>query len=82
MHDHETALYHYGIDHTECNVHILRYLRKNTEDTGNKWSVQMASLLCEMHQARKDWMKRGMKEFPDETISGYEQRYKDIILSG
>ena len=82
MHDHETALYHYGTDHAECNVHILRYLRKNTEDTGNKWSVKMASLLCEMNQARKDLMKQGIKEFPDETITGYEQRYKDIILSG
>ena len=54
VHDHETALYHYGTDHAECNVHILRYLRKNTEDTGNKWSGKMAALLCEMNNARKE----------------------------
>ena len=42
----------------------------------------MASLFCEMNQARKDLIKQGIKEFPDETITGYEQRYKDIILSG
>lgn len=82
VHDHETALYHYGTDHAECNVHILRYLRKNTEDTGNQWSVKMASLFCEMNQARKDLIKQGIKEFSDETITGYEQRYEDIILSG
>ena len=35
---HETALYHFGTDHAECNVHIIRYLRKNTEETGNRWS--------------------------------------------
>ena len=33
-HDHENALYHFGTDHAECNVHIIRYLRKNTEETG------------------------------------------------
>lgn len=41
VHDHETALYHFGTDHGECNVHIIRYLRKNTEETGHGWSVQM-----------------------------------------
>lgn len=35
LHDHETALYHFGTDHAECNVHIIRYLRKNTEETEN-----------------------------------------------
>lgn len=35
LHDHETALYHFGTGHAECNVHIIRYLRKNTEETGN-----------------------------------------------
>lgn len=28
LHDHETALYHFGTEHAECNVHIIRYLRK------------------------------------------------------
>ena len=82
VHDHETALYHYGTDHAECNVHILRYLRKNTEDTGNKWSGKMASLLCEMNQTRKELMNQGIKEFPEETINEYEQRYDATILEG
>ncbi len=28
IHDHETALYHFGTNRAECNVHIIRYLRK------------------------------------------------------
>ena len=28
LHDHETAMYHFGTDHAECNVHVIRYLRK------------------------------------------------------
>lgn len=35
-HDHETALYHFGLGHAECNVHLERYLLKNTEETGNR----------------------------------------------
>lgn len=53
LHDHETALYHFGTEHAECNVHIIRYLRKNTEETGNAWSDEMISLLCEMNRNRK-----------------------------
>ena len=32
VHDHETALYHFGTEHGECNVHLIRYLRKNSGD--------------------------------------------------
>ena len=39
LHDHETALYHFGTGHAECNVHIIRYLHKNTEETGNTLSL-------------------------------------------
>jgi len=49
LHDHETALYHFGTGHAECNVHIIRYLRKNTEETGNTWSKKMVTLLCGMN---------------------------------
>ncbi len=40
-HDHETALYHFGLGHGECNVHLGRYLRKNAEETTNIWSRNM-----------------------------------------
>ena len=56
LHDHETALYHFGTDHAECNVHIIRYLRKNTEESGNAWSDKMITLLCEMNRIRKGYM--------------------------
>ena len=59
VHDHETALYHFGTGHAECNVHIIRYLKKATEDTGNIWPSEMASLLCEMNRARKGLIEQG-----------------------
>lgn len=82
VHDHETALYHFGTDHGECNVHIIRYLRKNTEETGHKWSVGMKALLCEMNRERKKRMDVGEKSFPEEILCDYEKKYMDFIASG
>ena len=82
VHDHETALYHFGTDHAECNVHIIRYLQKNTEDTGHKWSGEMISLLCEMNQKRKQFIQQGLKEFSKDIISDYEKKYFGLLAVG
>lgn len=82
LHDHETALYHFGTDHAECNVHIIRYLRKNTEETGNAWSDGMISLLCEMNHIRKEYTAQGNCEFSDETLADYEARYFSLLKKG
>ena len=82
VHDHETALYHFGTGHAECNVHLLRYLRKNTEDTGNKWSSEMISLLCRMNKARKSAMEQWETSFPAEETNNYEQQYHSLISKG
>jgi len=82
VHDHETALYHFGTKHGECNVHVIRYLKKNTEDTGNRWSCKMASFLCAMNKARKDARKKGVASFSEEALVRYESRYAEIISEG
>lgn len=82
LHDHETALYHFGTDHAECNVHIIRYLRKNTEETGNRWSDDMISLLCEMNRSRKECMAEGKAALPVEMIADYEGRYFSLLKKG
>lgn len=82
VHDHETALYHFGTDHAECNVHLIRYLRKNTEETGHPWSGEMLSLLCEMNQAKKRCLEQGKTAMPEEEKSRYEQQYHELIKRG
>lgn len=82
MHDHETAIYHFGQGHAECNVHILRYLRKNTEDTGNKWSDKMIDKLTEMNEARKAVIAAGKESFSADDIQKYEDSYTQIIKEG
>ena len=72
------GLYHFGTDHAECNVHIIRYLRKNTEDTKNRWSGEMISLLCEMNKSRKEFMAQGHEAMPAGRITDYEEKYFSI----
>ena len=82
IHDHETALYHFGTDHGECNVHLLRYLKKNSEETGNRWSVEMAALLGEMDRERKRLQELGESAFSEEALIGYEREYTELLKKG
>lgn len=82
LHDHETALYHFGTEHAECNVHIIRYLRKNTEESKNTWSNDMIKLLCEMNEKRKELLKQGVCVMPVETITEYEGKYFLLLKKG
>ncbi len=82
VHDHETALYHFGTGHAECNVHLLRYLRKNSEDTKNTWSDKMKTLLCEMNEARKEEKSNNITAFLEDTIEKYESRYNELLIEG
>lgn len=81
-HDHETALYHFGTGHAECNVHLCRYLRKNTEETGNSWSRNLISFLLGMNRARKAKKANGEAGFSEEAVQRYEARYDAIIEQG
>lgn len=81
-HDHETALYHFGSGHGECNVHVCRYLRKNTEETGNRWSRDLASFLTGMEHARKKRRSEGESRFSPEELHRYEARYDAIVEQG
>lgn len=80
-HDHETALYHYGKGHGECNVHLLRYLKKNTEEAGTEWASGMSAFLCGINDRRKKHISEGTF-FTDEEISKYEKRYDEILADG
>ena len=82
VHDHETALYHFGRGHGECNVHLERYLKKNTEETGNSWSRHMSGFLYGMNRGRKEAESRRETEFSAAQLSRYEARYDEILQEG
>ena len=79
VHDHETALYHFGTGHAECNAHILRYLRKNTEEAQNIWSEEMASLLVEMNNHKKSLFQCHAGGFSQEELNRYYARYDELL---
>lgn len=81
-HDHETAIYHFRTGHGECNVHMKRYLLKNTEETENLWSRQMGSFLNGMNQDRKELKLAGESGFTKEQPGRYAARYDEIIARG
>lgn len=81
IHDHETAMYNFGTGHGECNAHILRYLKKNTEESGNEWSNALSELLREMNTERKNRLAKG-SWFEVAEINEYEREYDRIIKKG
>lgn len=80
-HDHETALYHFGTQHGECNVHLLRHLTKNTQDTGHSWSEAMREFLCNANQARKRRTADG-SVLTGEELTQYSEAYASICTQG
>ena len=81
LHDHETALYHFGSDHGECNVHLLRYLRKNTEETGNTWSDDMIQLLTNANDRLKD-LSAKEEFFSDAEAEEISKKYEQQVTDG
>ncbi len=81
VHDHETALYHFGSRHGECIVHLMRYLKKNTEESGNTWSQELSTLFSTINKERKERTAAG-STFTDAEISDYESAYNRILVEG
>ena len=59
----------------------MRYLTKNTEDTGNAWSQRMKHLLIEMNRERKTQIATE-NGFSDAQIRTFEARYISILQEG
>ena len=78
-HDHETALYHFGMGHSECNVHLIRYLTANSENTGHCWSSKLRSLLAEMNRYRKRLIAQGKDQVPAACLLHLEQRFDELL---
>lgn len=81
-HDHETALYHFGTGHGECNVHLGRYLRKNTEETSNKWSHHMEMFLRGLDHAHNELKRHGYMAFSSRQLERFSLRYDELIAEG
>ena len=81
-HDHETLMYNYGKEHAECNVHILRYLSGNYENTSNSWCKDLSSFLCSLNEYKKKLLAKNVTSISVQNLKKYSLRYDEIINKG
>ena len=82
VHDHNTVNYNYGTRNAECNVHVIRYLKANYENTRNMWSCDMIEFLTGLNRTKKLAMAYGMSEFSAEDIEKHRKCYDEILCTG
>lgn len=86
--DHEAATLKFGKVRQECVVHILRYLRQNSLETGHEWSDEMFDLLTHCIHERKVLLEEAQKagievtSFPEEFIDSVSKKYDEILEKG
>ncbi len=84
MHDHNSINYHIGFvfKNVECLQHLLRDLKKLTDDSGHKWPTQLSELITGEIHARKQLLLTDVKKFSDEEVDEIMRRIKTILDDG
>ena len=75
LHHHETAMYHFGSGHGECNVHVDRYLKRVIELTGSRSALKMRSLLYDIKEA----VERNNGALNEAECRKYSAKYDNIL---
>lgn len=78
VHDHETALYHFGKWHQECIVHLLRYILQCEDITHHDWCPKMRDFFYSLENKRK---AEG-RPFNEEEGAEAKRKYLEIIQIG
>jgi len=82
IHDHNTVNYNYGTGNGECNVHLIRYLKANSENTHHYWSDTMIEFLLSLKRSKELAIYFGAKEFEQNDLDDYRKQYDDIVAAG
>lgn len=82
VHDHDTTMYNFGRKNIECNVHVCRYLKGNSENTCNAWSDKLRTFFNRVNNSRKIAQKFGLERFEEDDEKRYEQEYDQILEQG
>lgn len=78
VHDHETALYHFGRWHQECIVHLLRYILQCEDITHHAWCSEMRDFFYMLENKRKSEGRPFSEKEGDET----KRKYLEIMQKG
>jgi len=82
IHDHNTVYYNYGTANGECNVHLIRYLRANSENTHHHWSDEMIEFLLSVKMSKQLAIAFEMQKFEQADLDDYRIQYDEIIGAG
>ena len=82
IHDHEIVMYHFGQEHGECIIHVMRYCRKDIEDTGNEFAAELIKLFEDINKQKKEKIASGIYSFTEEELEAFSKKYDEIITSG
>jgi hypothetical protein len=82
VHDHNTVNYNYGRGNGECNIHIVRYLRANSENTRHHWSDEMIEFLLALKRSKDSAIGFGADGFEPVDMEEYRKRYDGIVDAG
>jgi transposase-like protein len=82
VHDHNTVNYNYGMGNAECNVHLIRYLKANSENTHHCWSEEMIEFVLSLKRSKEFAVCFGAKRFEQADLEGYRKRYDEIVSAG
>jgi hypothetical protein len=82
VHDHNTVNYNYGTGNGECNVHLIRYLKANSENTHCIWSDEMTEFLLALKRSKESAIGFGATGFEPSDMKEYRKRYDGIVEAG
>lgn len=82
VHDHNTVNYSYGMGNSECNVHLIRYLKANLENTHHDWSGDMIGFLLALKRSKALAQRYGLNLFEQADIEEYRKRFDEIVIAG
>ncbi len=83
VHDHFSAYYKNSlVTHSECNAHILRYLKGVTETFKHEWAKDMTGLLADILRMKKECMAAGKNSFDPDAVEEISKNYDSIIDRG
>ncbi len=81
-HDHNKVNYNddYYFKNAECNVHLIRDLKKVIDNLNHTWAKKLIDLITKMNNKRNWLIKKGKEEFSQEELNKFEDKFEKIMI--
>ena len=81
-HDHNKVNYNkdYCFKNAECNVHLIRDLKKVVENLNHTWAKKLIELITKMNNKRKRLLEKKKEGFEQEELNKFEDKFEKIMI--